>query len=79
MRVHAVLGEEDYQAFRGTAMGSHHWVQVQRHVGLESPVSALRAAGYQLVAAHLADDAVDFRRWITPGPPLSCWGRSAAG
>ena len=25
-----VLGEEDYRAFRGTAMGSHNWVEVCR-------------------------------------------------
>ena len=55
MAVHAVLGEEDYRgAYRGTTMGSHHWVAVQRHDTLDSALQPLQAAGFQLVAAHLS-------------------------
>lgn len=61
MSLHAVLGDEEYRAFRGTAMGSHHWVEVLRHDELATVLQPLRAVGYQLVAAHLADAAVDFR------------------
>mgnify|MGYP001821347616 FL=1 len=61
MSLHAVLGDEEYQAFRGTAMGSHHWVEVRRYGELAAALQPLRADGYQLVAAHLADNAVDFR------------------
>ena len=61
MRVHAVLGDEEYQVFRGTAMGSHHWVAVDRHATLDSALRPLRARGYQLVAAHLSDSSIDFR------------------
>ena len=61
MSLHAVLGDEEYRAFRGTAMGSHHWVEVRRHDELAAALQPLRAVGYQLVAAHLADAAVDFR------------------
>jgi tRNA (guanosine-2'-O-)-methyltransferase len=42
MRVHAVLGDEDYQAFRGTAMGSHHWVEVRRYVDLPAALDYTR-------------------------------------
>lgn len=61
MALEAVIGDEDYQAFRGTAMGSHHWVEITRHAGMETAVSPLKAQGYQLVAAHLSAGAVDFR------------------
>ena len=61
MRVHAVLGDEDYQAFRGTAMGSHHWVEVRRHVDLSAALEPVRSEGCQLVAAHPMEGAVDFR------------------
>ena len=61
MQVHAVLGEEDYQAFRGTAMGSHHWVQVSQHRELGSALRPLKEDGYQLVAAHPGENAVDYR------------------
>ena len=61
MKVHAVIGDTDYQAFRGTAMGSHQWVEVERHRAVASAVSPLKARGYQVIAAHLADDARDYR------------------
>lgn len=61
MQVHAVLGEADYQAFRGTAMGSQRWVEVVRHLELAVALDTLLARGFQLVAAHPSDAAVDFR------------------
>jgi tRNA (guanosine-2'-O-)-methyltransferase len=61
LRLHAVLADSDYQAFRGTAMGSNRWVEVQRHRTLEEATDLLRAQGFQLVAAHLGAEAVDFR------------------
>jgi tRNA (guanosine-2'-O-)-methyltransferase len=61
MRVHAVLGDEDYQAYRGTAMGAHHWVEVCCHATVAQALQPLQDAGYQLVAAHPVDAAVDFR------------------
>ena len=61
VKVHAVIGDTDYQAFRGTAMGSHQWVEVERHRAVASAVSPLKAQGYQVIAAHLADDARDYR------------------
>ena len=61
MGLHAVIGEEEYQAFRGTAMGSHHWVEVRRYAALEQAAQPLQTAGYQLVAAHLDENALDYR------------------
>ena len=59
--VHAVVPKREYKAFRGTAMGSHQWVKVHRHESLEEAVAAVRAQEMQVVAAHLADDARDYR------------------
>lgn len=58
--VHCVIGDKDYRSFRGTAQGSHRWVQVQRYREINEPVAALKAQGFQVVAAHLSADAVDF-------------------
>lgn len=58
--VHCVIGDKDYRAFRGTALGSHRWVQVHRHVDVEVPIGQLQAQGFQVVAAHVSDVAVDF-------------------
>ncbi|WP_116368635.1 tRNA (guanosine(18)-2'-O)-methyltransferase TrmH [Parahaliea mediterranea] len=61
MQLHAVLGEEDYRAFRGTAMGSHRWVQVRRHASAEDAIGGLQAEGFQVLAAHLGEGARDYR------------------
>ena len=61
MGIHAVLGEEDYQAFRGTAMGSHHWVEVFDYTSLDSALAPLCAANFQLVGAHPGKDSRDYR------------------
>lgn len=60
MSIEAVIGDEDYKAFRGTAMGSHHWVEVNRHTHLETAVTPLKERGYQLLAAHPGPQALGF-------------------
>lgn len=59
-KVHSVIGDKDYRSFRGTALGSHRWVEVHRHRELPKPVSQLKSEGFQIVAAHLSSAAVDF-------------------
>lgn len=61
MRIHPVLGDEDYIAFRGTAMGSHNWVDVCRHACVDDALAPLVEYGYQLVGADPAPGAVDYR------------------
>lgn len=59
--VHCVIGDKDYRAFRGTTMGSHGWVDVHRYRQLDEPAAELKRRGFQLVAAHLSEQAQDFR------------------
>lgn len=59
--LHAVVGDDDYRAFRGTAMGSHQWVAVRRHRTITEALAPLRERGYQVVAAHPAPDAAAYR------------------
>ena len=61
LQMHAVIGDEEYQAFRGTAMGSHKWVAVERHPDLSSALDPLRDVGHQVVAAHLDTRSDDYR------------------
>ena len=61
MRLHAVLGQEDYRAYRGTAMGSHRWVAVERHASVSQAITGLSAEGYQILAAHPGEAALDYR------------------
>lgn len=61
LQLHAVLGDADYRAYRGTARGSQQWVQVRRYTSLEDALSSPRVEGFQRVVAHLSDSSVDFR------------------
>ena len=79
MQVHAILGDEDYKAFRGTAMGSHQWVEVQRHVALDAALLGLRNEGFQVVAAHLEEGALDFRQGDYTRPTALLLGAERRG
>lgn len=60
--MHAVIDDKDYKAFRGTAMGSHSWVAVRRHRDIATLITGLQGDGYQVLAAHLDADSVDYRQ-----------------
>ena len=60
--MHAVIDDKDYKAFRGTAMGSHSWVAVHRHRDIAALITGLQGDGYQVLAAHLDADSVDYRQ-----------------
>jgi len=59
--MHAVVPAQEYRAFRGTAKGSHQWVNVVRHDRPDQALIGLKQQGFQVVAAHLSPRAVDFR------------------
>ena len=77
--VHCVIGDKDYRAFRGTALGSHRWVQVHRHRDIAEPVKALKAQGYQVVAAHLSPGAVDYHEIDYTRPTALLLGAERVG
>ena len=60
-QVHAVPGDDGLAIHWNTSQGAEKWISVQPHESLEAACSHLRARGFQLVAAHLSDDAVDYR------------------
>jgi tRNA (guanosine-2'-O-)-methyltransferase len=60
-QVHAVPGDDGLAIHWNTSQGAEKWVSVQAHDNLEAACSHLHANGFQLVAAHLSDDAVDYR------------------
>jgi tRNA (guanosine-2'-O-)-methyltransferase len=59
--VHAVWAQHVDTTTRGAARGSHHWVREVRHPDAASGLDAMRARGLTIVAASLADDAIDYR------------------
>jgi len=59
--LHAVPGEEGLGIYWNTSQGAEKWVKVRPHDTLEAACVHLKEQGFQLVAAHLSDEAKDYR------------------
>jgi tRNA (guanosine-2'-O-)-methyltransferase len=52
---------DKHRPYSGTAMGSDRWVDVIRHESMISAINGLHDRNYQVYAAHLSAEAVDYR------------------
>lgn len=59
--LHAVRGEDDLSIHWKTSQGAEKWVNVHPHDNVEAACDHLQASGFQLIAAHLSDEATDYR------------------
>lgn len=60
--IHCVINDQDYRSFRGTAKGSHQWVEVHREPNIEDAIKKLKANGLQIIAADVAHNSCDFKQ-----------------
>lgn len=58
---HYIPVTERYRELTNTGKGSQKYVYARRHETFSDISKPLKEQGYQLLAAHLSDDAVDFR------------------
>ena len=59
--VHSADPDDGFGTYHGTAKGSHRWVNVSIHEGVEKPIRMLQEQGFKVYAATLTDRAVDYR------------------
>ena len=59
--VHAVPGKEGLAIHWKTSQGAEKWVGVHPHDSVPAACRHLKERGFQLVAAHLSDEATDYR------------------
>ena len=59
--VHAVPGEAGVSVHWNTSQGAEKWVTVRSHDDLAAACGHLHQNGFQLVAAHPSEDAIDYR------------------
>ncbi|MAZ89319.1 MAG: tRNA (guanosine(18)-2'-O)-methyltransferase TrmH [Cellvibrionaceae bacterium] len=78
-RFHCVEPKLGYRAFRGTALGSHKWVDTVLHNDVAVGLKSLKSNGFNVVAAHLSDKAVDFREVDYTRPTALLMGTEKAG
>lgn len=60
-QVHCVMPESGYQIYSGTSASAQKWVDVSHYSEIQEPVAELKSRGFQILAAHLSPDAVDYR------------------
>ena len=59
--VHAVTRMQVFKTDKDITSGAGKWVNIHKHAGLDDAVAHLRTQNMQILAAHLSEDAVDFR------------------
>ncbi len=60
-KVHCIEPEAGFKHYRGTALGSHKWVEVVQHNTAIDTIADLKKQNYKIVAAHLSDTAQDYQ------------------
>ena len=60
--LHMVWPWDKHRPYSGTAMGSDRWVNIERHESLVEGIQHLQGKSYKVYAAHLSDQAVDYRQ-----------------
>ena len=77
--IHCVMPDTGYQIYSGTSASAQKWVDVQHYENAEQPVKMLKAQGYQIVAANLTEDAVDYRQVDYTSPTALILGAEVKG
>ncbi|MGK7871893.1 MAG: tRNA (guanosine(18)-2'-O)-methyltransferase TrmH [Xenococcaceae cyanobacterium] len=59
--VHAVNVADELPTYNQVAQGSEKWVHLRTHSDIKTEISHLKQRGFNIYAAHLSDDSVDYR------------------
>ncbi|RRZ87846.1 tRNA (guanosine(18)-2'-O)-methyltransferase TrmH [Erwinia sp. 198] len=77
--VHAVWPGSRMRTMASAAAGSNSWVQVKTHPTIADAVTHLKGQGMQILATHLSDKAVDFRKIDYTRPTCVLMGQEKTG
>ena len=78
-KMYAVVPEEGYNPYRGTALGANKWVDVEHCDSLEEPLTALKQQGFQIVSTALDNSACDYREVDYTKPTALVMGNEKTG
>lgn len=76
---HIVPGEGGSHISPQTAQGAEKWVRLHRHRDIRQAVAPLKKRGFTMYAAHLDDNAVDFRDVDYTRPAAVIFGAEKQG
>ncbi|MEM8674257.1 MAG: tRNA (guanosine(18)-2'-O)-methyltransferase TrmH [Cyanobacteria bacterium P01_G01_bin.67] len=60
--VHAVNRHSDTPTYSQVAQGSEKWVKLHYHPDIKTAIKSLQQNDYKVYAAHLSEDAIDYRQ-----------------
>ena len=59
--MHVLADADEVRSHWNTSQGAEKWMRIQTHSNAEEACTSLKSNGFQLVAAHLSDAAMDYR------------------
>ena len=59
--MHVLLGDQDLKTHWNTSQGAEKWMHIRTYESSEDACCYLKSKGFQLLAAHLGDEAVDYK------------------
>lgn len=62
LEAHVVPPDEGLDLHRSSSAGTRKWVSVREHADLDAALAVLHGGGFQVVAAHPAPEARDYRQ-----------------
>ncbi len=78
-RVHAVTPTGGLPTFNATSASAEKWVALDVYADLHAALEHVRGQGMRVYAAHLSDEAVDYRDVEYVGPTCIVFGNERAG
>ena len=76
---HVVPPQKGLGVHRGASAGTKKWVSVRRHPDVPSAIAYLKQHDFVVVAAHLSDQATDYREIDYTGPTAIVLGAELHG
>ncbi len=78
-KIYAVAPEAGYHPYRGTALGTTKWVDVELCPTLATPLEDLKSQGFQIVSTALEPSACDYREVDFTQPTALVMGNEKVG
>lgn len=77
--VHVVETENAFDISTGISMGSHKWLNIQKHASSEKAIEHLKNEGYKVVATCLSDDSIPLEEYDISQKSVFMFGTEKTG
>lgn len=78
-KLHSVRPTHPFRLSTATMAGSNDWIEIDHHDDIEQGIKTLQANGMKVIAAHLSDQAIDYRQYDYCQPTALLMGTEKEG